>query len=219
MLEDIIKSLEVKITDLFKKDSSGHDIYHLKRTMNLALKLQETEGGDRIVIGIAAFLHDIHRILSIEYGRYCTPKESLSAVTNLLEGIDITIEQKNKVLHSIEFHEEYSFGRNGITVSDIETLILQDADNLDNIGAIGIARALTYGGAHKMNIWLPKIPFERKVYDEDTDDISTIHHFYNKMLRLKDNMNTETARNIALKRHEFIETYLNEFFDEWNGIK
>ncbi len=126
-------------------------------------------------------------------------------------------EKLEKILHCIEFHEEYGFSKEGKTVNDLETLIVQDADNLDAMGAIGIGRTFTYCGKHQIPMWRPEIPFRRKFFQESKDDASTIHHFYSKLLRLKENMNTKTAQKLALKRHRFMEKFLAEFFREWRA--
>lgn len=218
-MEKIIQQLEDEIKELFHKESSGHDIYHLKRTLSIALTLQEKEGGDKLIIAVAAFLHDIHRIIGKEIRKFCSPKDSLPKVREILTRVILTDEQKEKVLHCIEFHEEYDFSENGKTVNDIETLILQDADNLDAIGAIGIGRTFSFGGSHNLDMWVPEKPFNRKEFNESENDPSTIHHFYSKLLKLKENMNTQTAKNMANERHKFMELFLQEFFNEWNGKK
>ncbi|MDD2515675.1 MAG: HD domain-containing protein [Candidatus Gracilibacteria bacterium] len=219
-MEKIIQQLEEEIREFFHKESSGHDIYHLKRTLNNALAIQEKEGGDKLIIAVSAFLHDIHRIIQNETGSFCSPKDSLPKVAEILNKTDLTEEQKTKILHCIEFHEEYDFSENGKTVNDIETLILQDADNLDAIGAIGIGRTFLFNGANGNIMWAPEKPFTGNTYEESNKkDPSTIHHFYSKLLKLKDNMNTGTAKIMANERHKFMELYLQEFFDEWNGKK
>ena len=218
-MEKIIKKLEKEIKESFSEESSGHDIYHLKRVLNLSLFLQKKEGGDRLVIAIAAFLHDLHRIIEKKSGKFCHPRDSLSKIKELISKVKLTNEQKEKILHCVEYHEEYNFSRKGKTVSDIETLIIQDADNLDAIGAIGVGRTFAFGGAHSVNMWVPESPFKRKYFDENKKDISTIHHFYSKLLKLKDNMNTKTGKSMANKRHKFMEQFLKEFFDEWSGKK
>lgn len=185
----------------------------------MALTLQKKEGGDKLVIGVAAFLHDLHRIIEKETGKFCPPKDSLPKINELLNKIKISDEQRSKILHCIEHHEEYGFSKTGKTVFDIETLVLQDADNLDAIGAIGVGRTFAYGGAHSLNMWIPEKPFKRKHFDESEEDASTIHHFYSKLLKLKENMNTKTGIKVANKRHKFMELFLNEFFSEWNGEK
>lgn len=217
MLENYIEKLKPYVIDLFKRDSSGHDISHLIRTMNTALYLQEKEGGDRIIIGIAAFLHDVHRIMQNESGKFVSPKDSLEKVKEILSHIDLTAEQVNKICYAIEQHEEYNW--NGKNVDDINTLILQDADNLDAIGAIGIGRTFSYGGSHNVIMYDDKVPLNQNDdYSESNgDDESTIHHFYHKLFKLGGNMNTTTAKNLANRRIEFMKTFVKEFLDEWNA--
>lgn len=218
-MEKIINKLEEEIGELFHGDGSGHDMHHLKRVLNVALSIQEKEGGDKLIIAISAFLHDIHRIIEKETGKFCHPRDSLLEIEKILNLIDLTKQQKEKILHCIEFHEEYSFSQNGKTVNDIETLILQDADNLDSMGALGIGRTFTFGGSKNIPMWIPEKSFSRDIFDESENDISSIHHFRSKLLRLGDNMNTKTAQNMSRKRHEFMELFFQEFFDEWSGKK
>ena len=154
-----------------------------------------------------------------ELGKYVSPKESLPRIRGLLNTLSLSNQQKEKILHCVEFHEEYDFSLKGKTVNDLETLIVQDADNLDAMGAIGIGRTFSYGGAHKIPMWLPEIPFDREFYTEEKNDVSTIHHFYSKIFKLKNNMNTVTAKKIAKSRHKFTETFLKEFLAEWRGKK
>lgn len=214
---DYIEKLRPYVIDLFKKDSSGHDISHLERTMKTALYLQEKEGGDRIIIGISAFLHDVHRIMQNETGHFVSPKESLGTITNILSNIDLSDEQIKKICYCIEYHEEYNW--NGKNVDDINTLILQDADNLDAIGAIGIGRTFSYGGAHNVTMYDENTPLnENNDFSESNgNDKSTIHHFYHKLFKLEKNMNTATAKELAKKRTEFMKNFVKEFLDEWNA--
>ncbi len=217
MLENYIEELKPFVINLFKNDSSGHDISHLIRTMNLALYLQEREGGDRIIIGISAFLHDVHRIMQTETGKFVSPKESLVEVKKILSNIDLNEEQVNKICYAIEHHEEYNW--NGNNVDDINTLILQDADNLDAIGAIGIGRTFAFSGSHNIAMYDENTPLnETNDFSEYNGyDPSTIHHFYHKLFKLGDNMNTKTAKLLANKRIEFMRTFVKEFLDEWNA--
>jgi uncharacterized protein len=190
----VIGKLEGEIKSLFSLDSSGHDLYHLKRVLDLSLNIQKREGGDKLVIAAAAFLHDVHRIMQNETGEYCHPKDSLPKIKEILKTINIAPDVEEKVLHCVEFHEEYGFSEKGRTVKDIETLILQDADNLDAMGAIGIARAFSFGGSKGRPIYLPEIPINTKLYNDIVLGESDIHHFYSKLLRLENNMNTKTAK-------------------------
>lgn len=218
-MDQIFKSVEEAVAKMFHAESSGHDINHLRRVFNVALHIQSIEGGDKLVIGTSALLHDVHRLMEKETGRFCSPHDSLEAVDKILRSIDFSIDKNGPVLHSIEFHEEYNFSDTGKTVNDIETLILQDADNLDAIGAIGIARTFSFGGAYGVTMWDTEKPFDRATFDESKRDPSTIHHFYSKLLKLKDNMNTKTGKSLAEERHRFMELYLKQFFAEWKGGK
>ena len=217
MLEKYIEELKPYVIELFGNDSSGHDIGHLIRTMNLALYIQEREGGDRLIVGIASFLHDIHRIMQNETGKFVSPIDSLPKVREILSNTDLSKEIIDKICFCIEYHEVYNW--NGNNVEDINALILQDADNLDAIGAIGIARVFSYCGAHGSPMYNDTIPLENNENYDVTrgDDPSGIHHFYHKLFKLGDNMNTKTAKEIANKRIEFMKLYTKEFLNEWNS--
>ena len=217
MLEKYIEELKPYVIKIFNKDSSGHDISHLIRTMNTALYLQEKEGGDRIIIGISAFLHDVHRIMQNECGSFVSPKESIPKIKKILSNIDLTEDQVNKICYCIEYHEEYNW--NGNNVDDINTLILQDADNLDAIGAIGLGRAFCYSALHNVVMYDESIPLnEEDNYSEiNSKDPSTIHHCYHKLFKLGDNMNTETAKQLAKERTVFMKEFVKEFLNEWNA--
>ena len=218
MLEKYIEKIRPYVLELFKDDSSGHDIGHLERTMRIALKLQKIEGGDRIIIGIAAFLHDIHRIMQNESGIFVSPKDSLGKVREILSNVDLTEEQVNSICLAIEYHEEYNW--NGNNIDDINTLILQDADNLEALGAIGIARVIIMGNKMGEPLYDDKIPInEDDDFIEENSDLSSIHHFYHKIFKLKDNMNTETARKMAEQRTDFMREFVKQFLEEWHGNK
>lgn len=222
MLKKYIEELRPYVIELFGNESSGHDISHLVRTMNTALLIQEQEGGDRVIIGISAFLHDVHRILENEINKpgseyqFVSPKDSIPKVKEILSHIDLDDEQVEKICFAIENHEIYNW--NGENVDDLNTLILQDADNLDAIGAIGIARSFSYGGAHNVTMYDDTVPLENnEAYVEGNIDPSTIHHFYHKLFKLGDQMNTETGKVLAKKRTDFMKNFTEEFIDEWNG--
>lgn len=219
MLEDYIKIIKPYIIELFSKDSSGHDISHLTRTMNIAVNLCKKENGDELIVGISAFMHDIHRIMQNETGKFVSPKDSLSKVKEILNNTDLSKDVIDKICYCIEFHENYNWNRDN--VEDINTLILQDADNLDAIGAIGVGRTFSYGGAHNIKMYDEETPLnsDENYAEENGDDPSTIHHFYHKLFKLANNMNTETARKQAIERTEFMKEFVNEFLQEWNGIK
>ena len=216
MLEEYIEKLNPHVINLFNLDSSGHDINHLIRTMNSALYIQEREGGDRLIIGIAAFLHDVHRIMEKEVGHFVSPKDSILKIKEILANTDLSEQQINEICFCIENHENYNWS--GDNVDDINALILQDADNLDAIGAIGIARAFTAGGSYNLSMYdSTKELISDDSFIEGSKDPSVIHHFYRKLFKLGNNMNTKTAKKLANKRIEFMKLFTNEFLDEWNS--
>lgn len=219
MLENYIKIIKPYIIDLFKDDSSGHDISHLIRTMNIAINLCDKENGDKLIVGISAFMHDIHRIMQNQKGKFVSPKDSLPKVREILNNTNLSEEIIDKICYCIEYHENYNW--NGSNVEDINTLILQDADNLDAIGAIGIGRTFSYGGAHNVKMYDETSPLktQENYSEENGDDPSTIHHFYHKLFKLADNMNTKTAKIQARERTEYMRNFVDEFLQEWNGVK
>ena len=218
MLEEYIERLKPIIITLCNKDKTGgHDIDHFLRTMKMALYLGKKEGGDYLILGIASFLHDIHRLMQSEKKEYVTPQESLPKVLEIIKkaNLDLTEAQINKILFSIEHHEDYNW--DGNNVDDINTLILQDADNLDAIGAIGIGRSFGYATINNQPFYDDTIPLENfKGYEEKLKDVSNIHFLNNKLIKLGDNMNTKTAKEIAEKRVEFIKTFITEYLKEWH---
>ncbi|MDE6583506.1 MAG: HD domain-containing protein [Clostridia bacterium] len=216
-VNDLISQLREKIKVYFEKDASGHNVDHLERTLNYALYLQSKEGGDLVVVALSAYIHDIHRILSVERERFVSPKESLPVCESFLKGLNITEKQKQHILHAIEHHEEYAFGKDKIQIDDIESKILQDADNLDAIGAIGIVRTLKYGIARNRLVYDPTVPLYQNDYTESKEDISTIHHIYNKLLRLGEYMNTKTARQLAEKKTQLMKDFIEMYIKETTG--
>lgn len=216
---EYIEKLKPLVLEMFKDECSGHGIDHLERTLRNAMYIQSKEGGDDLIIGISAYLHDIHRLLQNKYHRYVSPEDSIIVVKQILSNIDLTNSQIDKICYCIGNHEKYNWNDNN--VDDINTLILQDADNLDAIGAIGIARAFAYGSANGIPIYsenIKRIANDNYV-ESDNLESSTIQHFYDKLLKLGDNMNTKTAENMAKKRVQFINEYINEFMNEVNIIE
>ncbi len=219
-MQKIFKAIREEIIRRFGADSSGHDIHHLLRVQKMSLRLQQKHGGNKFIIGVSALVHDVHRLLSEDFGQYYSPEASLPEVLEIISQANVPGHFYEAICHCVRYHEEYKFGPRGNPATDIETLILQDADNLDALGAIGLARAFAYGGAYDIAIWLPDVPLtQADGYIESATDASEVHHIHNKLLRLKDNMNTATARRIARVRHAYVKKFLDQFFAEWEGLK
>jgi uncharacterized protein len=195
-----IKEVEEFTRQFISGYDGGHDWWHLKRVRNLALYIQKKEKkGNRFVIELSALLHDIGDSKFINAER----KDYETEVFDLLDNLDI---DKSIIEEVIFINRNISFSK-GLTPAKIshEFMIVQDADRLDAIGAIGIARAFNYGGF-----------INNSIYDPDGKEPSTIRHFYDKLLKLKDLMNTPTGQMIAMDRHNFLELFLDQFYNEWH---
>ncbi|SHJ98699.1 uncharacterized protein SAMN05444371_0618 [Epilithonimonas mollis] len=192
---------------------SGHDWFHIERVWKLSLKIQEKEGGDRLIIELAALLHDIAD------PKFHNGNETLASeiVNEFLTKENVDTETIKKIIFIIE---NMSFkNRNDAPENlPLELKIVQDADRLDAIGAIGIARTFNFGG-YKNNLMYhpdiePKISQTKEEYKKSNG--TTINHFYEKLLLLKDLLNTKTAKQIAQHRHQFMLQFLDQFYKEWN---
>lgn len=192
----------------------GHDWWHIYRVWNLTRKILETEKADRLICELGALLHDIadHKFHDGDDN-----KGSLIA-REFLMNEELDEEKIKKVVFIIE-NISFKGGVNENLEKPIELKIVQDADRLDAIGAIGIARTFNYGGFKNRKIYDPEIePKKYKSAFEYKKSISpTINHFYEKLLLLKDLMNTETGKMLAEERHQFMLKYLERFFNEWEG--
>ena len=207
-----IKKTEEFVRNLFESDSTGHDWWHVDRVRKMALKISKSEGGNPFIIELAALLHDVDDWKIID-------NEKDKKVSAWLKNIKINKQETNRLLEIID---EVSYKGAGVetNASTIEAKIVQDADRLDAIGAIGIARTFAFGGNKGRLIYNPEIKPEKHAdfesYKKGTGP--TINHFYEKLLLLKKRLNTNTAIEIAKKRHTFMEEFLEQFFREWNCL-
>ncbi|KXT83334.1 HD domain protein [Streptococcus sp. DD11] len=198
-----------------KDDSSGHDWWHIVRVANNAVAIAEKEGADLFICELAALLHDIAD------GKLNESEEAgLQKVEQWLILHEVSEIDRN---HIVDIISKLSF-KGGQTREDMPSLegkIVQDADRLDAIGAIGIARAMVYSGHTGRPIHDPDLqPREMMTLEEYRNGKSSaIMHFYEKLLKLKDTMHTSAAKELAEGRHQFLEVYLNEFYDEWEARK
>ena len=208
-------------TILFVKETlafaeGGHDWFHIERVYKNTLLIAKNEDVDLFVVQLAALLHDIADAKFYDGDETIGPKkarmflESLSVketVITHIENIINHISYKNSLDNTVK------------TFTSNELKVVQDADRLDAIGAIGIARAFNYGGFKNRSMHNPEIPpnlnQDKETYKKSA--APTINHFYEKLLLLKDKMNTKTGQQIAAERHLFMEKYLKQFYLEWDG--
>jgi len=198
------------LRELFRGESSGHDLHHTLRVYRTAMSIAESEGGDRTVIALAALLHDAD-------DQKLFHTENLANARAFLRDNQISPELEERICAVIR---EISYrGTDSVTPSTLEGKIVQDADRLDAIGAIGIARAFAFGGSRGRAIHdpeeAPKLAMSAAEYAANQG--TSINHFYEKLLKLKDLMNTEGGRQLAAERHAFMECFLTEFYAEWDG--
>jgi len=212
---EIIQKTGHFIESEFRNEGSGHDWFHIDRVRKMALRIGETENCDLFVVEMAALLHDLD---DWKLTAHATTGSSRSEKWLDSIGLDSEISS-----HILEIIGEVSFKGSGIEtpVKTIEAAIVQDADRLDAIGAIGIARTFAYGGHKSRLIYDPSVApvMHGDFQDYKSSTAPTINHFYEKLLLLKDRMNTRTAQIIAEQRHRFMSDYLLQFHDEWEAIR
>lgn len=213
---DLIQNTITFVKNELKNAEGGHDWFHIERVYKNSLLISEGENVDKTVVALGALLHDIADSKFYNGDETVGPEKARKFL--LSENIsEKTIEHVIKIIENISF----SGGSKTQKFTSKELDVVQDADRFDALGAIGIARAFNYGGFKNRKLFDPDInpnlnmsPAEYKA-----SNAPTINHFYEKLLLLKDRMNTETGRKIAKERHLFMETFLEQFYAEWNVEK
>ncbi|TDQ28779.1 HD domain-containing protein [Tenacibaculum caenipelagi] len=214
--EQIIQNTIEFVKDTLKGAEGGHDFFHIERVYKNALLIARDENVDEFVVSLGALLHDIADSKFHNGNETVGPQRARTFLESqkVSEEIIIHIE---KIITNISF-KGGNFEQKFISP---ELDVIQDADRLDAIGAIGIARCFNYGGFKNRELYnpdiLPNLNMTKEEYKKST--APTINHFYEKLLLLKDKMNTQTGKVIAEKRHVYMEGFLEQFYDEWNGKK
>ena len=212
-------SLLIDNTILFVKQKlenaeAGHDWFHMERVYKNALLISENEDCDLLVVKLGALLHDIADSKFNEGDETVGPK----VARDFLESQNASEEIINHVVNIIE-NISFKGGNFEKKFTSKELEIVQDADRLDALGAIGIARTFNYGGFKNRQFYNPNIAPKLNMTKEEykNSEAPTLNHFYEKLLLLKDKMNTQTGKQIALERHKFMELFLSQFYAEWEG--
>lgn len=209
--EEVIIVLKDKVRKEFEGEGTGHDWWHVVRVVNNALRIAKEEKGDLFLVEIAALVHDIgdHKFHDEE-------KAQETLITKLLNEVGIEKSVLNQVLEIVSTvsYKGANVSTNPIT---LEGKIVQDADRLDAIGAVGIARAFAYGGNKNRLLFHPeqKPTLHNDFLSYKKDNGHTINHFYEKLLLLKDRMQTPTGKRMAEERHSYMEGFLTQFYEEW----
>ncbi|HBK71692.1 MAG TPA: phosphohydrolase [Flavobacteriaceae bacterium] len=212
--KQIIEKTILFVKETLQGAEGGHDWFHTHRVFSNAKLIAKGEKVDGFVVTLGALLHDIADSKFHQGDETFGPKKATEFL--LSQDVDSAI-----IEHVVQIIKNISFKGGNIkrTFSSKELDVVQDADRLDAIGAIGIARCFNYGGFKNRAIYNPEIQPNLKMTKEEykKSTAPTINHFYEKLLLLKDKMNTKTGRKIAAKRHQFMEAYLKQFYAEWDG--
>ena len=212
--QQIIDNTILFVKETLKDAEGGHDWFHIHRVYKNAQLIAKGEKVNNLIVALGALLHDIADSKFHNGDETIGPKKATEFL--LSQNVDSSI-----IEHIVQIIKNISFKGGNVkrTFSSKELDVIQDADRLDAIGAIGIARCFNYGGFKNRELYNPEIQpnlnMTKEEYKKNT--APTINHFYEKLLLLKDKMNTKTGRQLATKRHQFMENYLKQFYNEWNG--
>ncbi len=213
---DIINKTILFVKEKLQNAEGGHDWFHIERVYKNAILIAQEEDCDLTVVKLGALLHDIADSKFHEGDETVGPRTARAFLE--AENVDeATIIQVINIIENISFKG----GNFEKKFNSKELEVVQDADRLDALGAIGIARCFNYGGFKNRALYNPKIKPNLNMSKEEykNSESPTLNHFYEKLLLLKDKMNTETGKKIALERHKYMENFLLQFYAEWEGKK
>lgn len=215
--EQIILNTIDFVKETLEGAEGGHDWFHIERVYKNALLISENEKVDRFTVQLGALLHDIADAKFYNGDESIGPKKAREFLKKQYVDEDIIIHIENIILF-ISYKSSLDTSKK---FTSPELYVIQDADRLDAIGAIGIARCFNYGGFKNRSLYDPAIEpnleMTKEQYKKST--APTINHFYEKLLLLKDKMNTKTGQLLAKERHRYMEGFLQQFYEEWNGVK
>jgi len=213
-MQDVVKNTIDFVKKTLENAEAGHDWFHIERVYKTAININKVEKGNDLVVIFAALLHDIADPKFNNGDEELGPNVAEAFLKSIAVDENI-IAQVKLIIQNMSFKN--SFDNNTFTSKEMQ--IVQDADRLDAIGAIGVARAFTYGGYKNRVLYDPEIQPEQHLTKESYKNTTapTINHFYEKLLLLKDMMNTQAGKKIATERHSFMLQYLEQFYKEWEG--
>ncbi len=196
--KEIINQVQQYIRQTFLEEGTGHDYFHIERVVTNAKRIVAEENADEFLVELAAWVHDIG-----DYKLHNGVDRAEELITELLQSLGLDtelIDQVNEIVSQVSFSK-------GNKPTSIEAEIVQDADRLDAIGAVGIARCFAYGGSTGNLLFNP---------EDQRKDASSVQHFYDKLFKLKELMNTKTAKQMAEERHAYMEGFIAQFYQEVN---
>ena len=216
--EKIIAATIAFVKKELKNAEGGHDWFHVERVLKNTLLISKDEKVAVFVVSLAALLHDIADPKFYNGDETVGPKVATTFLKEQKVDTVIITDVINIIKH-ISFKNSFDTASKKFTSKELE--VVQDADRLDAIGAIGIARCFNYGGFKNRALYDPEIIPDLNMTKEQykNSDAPTLNHFYEKLLLLKDQMNTASGKKIAAERHQYMEEFLKQFYDEWDGLK
>jgi len=202
------------VKEVLANAEGGHDWWHIYRVWKLSKQIAQTENANNFVVELGALLHDIADSKFNQGNEEIGPRKAREFLSSLNVDEDVIVHVENIILNI-----SFKGGNYAQKFKSVELDIIQDADRIDAMGAIGVARTFNYGGYKGRELYNPEIKPNLNMTKEEykNSNAPTINHFYEKLLLLKERMNTATGKAMALHRHKFMEQYLNEFYSEWNG--
>jgi len=212
--ETVIQKTIDFVKEVLSEAEGGHDWWHIYRVWKLSKHIAQTENVDMFIVELGALLHDIADSKFHDGDEKIGPRKAREFLSSLNVEEDIIVHVEN-IISNISFKG----GNHTQKFKSLELDVIQDADRLDAVGAIGIARTFNYGGHKNREIYNPEIKPNLNMSKEEykNSNAPTLNHFYEKLLLLKDRMNTNTGKSMAEHRHRFMEQFLDEFYKEWNG--
>ena len=212
----IVDQVIEEIKSQFEGDATGHDWFHIERVLNLSRFIQLKEGGDLLIIELSALLHDIsdHKFNGGKLD------EGGIVASEILQRLGVDTDVIERVKYIVD-NVSYKGAKTKSEMNCLEGKIVQDADRIDAIGAIGIARTFAYGGHNNQVIYDPTMtPTLHQNFSEYANTkTNTVNHFHEKLLLLKDRLNTKTGLALGKQRHDLMESFLSSFMEEWNFNK
>lgn len=218
---EIVEETIIFVKETLQNAEGGHDWFHIERVFNNTMLIAKEEDVNILVVSLGALLHDIADAKFNDGDETLGPK--------MAENFLLSLEVPKRIINHVTNIIKYSSFKAGLNdgkmkkkpFSSKELKVVQDADRLDAIGAIGIARAFNYGGFKNRALYDPSIPPNLNMSKEEykKSQAPTLNHFYEKLLLLKDKMNTETGKRLAEKRHQYMIDFLEQFYQEWNPLK
>jgi uncharacterized protein len=218
--QEIITATEKFVKDTLIDAEGAHDWWHIYRVWQLAKNIAQTEKVDHLVVELGALMHDIADSKFHQGDETIGPRKAREFLSSL-DLDNSVVDHVENIVANISFKNILAANGSHEKFESQELAVVQDADRLDAMGAIGIARTFNFGGFKKLELYNPEVKPNLNMTKEEykNSKAPSLNHFYEKLLLLKDLMNTETGKKMAIGRHEFMEQFLEQFYAEWEGKK